>query len=363
MTDKAVVFDKAAWHLESVRSHDLPDEQASIHSGLFFGWAVRRGLTQRWLEDRTPDAFARFRAGEIGGPALLRAWDGAVLDDMFTDEGLAFVAEYFDLRSGAFLGDYVRTLADGLPSEFHVEDTAENARRLDEVLDRRFAEWRATWGGDRPDLRIGLEDVGAEPLPAVLVAPVMAVTSGVPLPSTPLGVRASRPGSLGAVERALAGERRIVLLPLASPGRKSDPGPADLSDHGVVADVRSATRAEDRPGSKDVLLQCLARVEVRGWREGLTAEVAVLPEPEPTAEDVLKLEEVRLTAADVVRRRGERGEPPGLLALAAAMHGAALLDVVAGELVLTREERLTVLEAPDLATRAEVVLTALSREP
>ena len=127
MTDKAVVFDKAAWHLDTVRSHGLPDEQASVHSGLFFAWAVDRGLTLGWLERHTPEAFSGFRARRISGAELLRAWDGAVLDDMFTDEGLAFVAEYFDLRSGAFLGDYLRTLAEGLPSEFHVADSPENA--------------------------------------------------------------------------------------------------------------------------------------------------------------------------------------------------------------------------------------------
>jgi ATP-dependent Lon protease len=298
---------------------------------------------------------------------------------MFTDEGLAFVAEYFDLRSGAFLDDYLRTLARGLPSEFHVEDTRDNARALAEVLDRRFAGWRETWDAARPDLRVGLEDVAAAPLPAVLVAPVMPVTSGVPLPSTPLGVRASRPDSLVAVAAALAGDRRLVLLPLATPGRKRDPGPADLLDRGVVAEVRSARAADDRPGARDVLLRCLARVEVRGWpargrgprdgaaRDGaaaLVAEVEVLPEPDPAdAAEATKLEEVRLAAAGVVRRRAERGEPPGLLALAAAAHGAALLDLVATELLLSREERLTVLEAPDLGTRADVVLAALGREP
>ena len=38
-----------------------------------------------------------------------------------------------------------------------------------------------------------VEELDAEPLPDVLVVPVLAVTSGIPLPHGPLGVRAARP--------------------------------------------------------------------------------------------------------------------------------------------------------------------------
>lgn len=362
--EKAHVFDKAAWHLDAVRGHGLPDAQAGVHSGLFFGWAVRRGLTLPWLEDRTPEAFAAFRRGERTGPELLAAWDGAILDDMFTDEGLAFVVDYFDLRSGAFLGDYLATLARDLPSEFHVPDDAESDRRLSEVLDRRWAEWRAGWdpAAGRPDLRVGLEEVDAGPLPDALELPVLPVTSGVVLPGGPLGVRAARPDSLRAVEQALRGDRRLALLTVLDPAHRAAPRPEDLAEVGVVAEIRSARPAEDRPGARDVVLHCLARIERRAWTTEGRARFEVPPPPVPDEDEDVKLEEVRATTAEVVRRRAERGEPPGLLALASVVRGVEQLDAVARALPMTREELLTVLEAPDAGTRADVVLDALRRE-
>ncbi|MCA9490206.1 MAG: LON peptidase substrate-binding domain-containing protein [Myxococcales bacterium] len=365
MAERAVVFDKAAWHLDSVRAEDLPDRQAVVHMGLFFAWVVGRGLHASWLEERTPAAFAAFRAGEITGAALLEAWDAALLDDMFSDEGLAFAMEYLDPRSGSYLSDYVQQVAHGLPSEYHVPDTPQSAARVAALLEGRYEDWRATWdpSSGRPDLRLGLEEVEAGPLPERFTAPVIAVTSGVVLPGGPLGIRAGRPDSVRAVTTALAGERRVVLIAPERPGRLADPRPEDLLDMGVVAEIRSAVPSPDRPDARDVLLQCLARVEVRRWVDGdaLVAEVATCPEPLAEDEDVALLEEVRHRAAEVVRRRVEVGHPPGGLALASAVRGEAMLDVVARDLPMGREELLTVLMAPDLATRARTILDALAR--
>lgn len=364
MAEKPVVFDKARYHLESVRLDDLPDSQAAVHIGLFFGWAVDRGLVQRWVEDGAPDAFAAYRRRELTGPRLIEALDGALVDDQFTDVGLAFVATYYDPRSGVYIDDYLRTLAADLPSEFHVADTRENADRIGAVLDRRYEDWLGTWdvSRGRPDLRSD-PSVGAV-LPSALVLPVFPVTSGIPLPNGPLGIRAGRPASVRAVDAAWAGDRRVWLVALRRVGRHADPQAADLLDVGVVAELQSVEPSADRPGARDVVLACLARAELGRWvdRDALVAEVAVWTEPDATEEEVGLLEEVRLLVADTARRRTELGHPPGLLALGAALTGAALLDVVARELPAARDELLIVLEAPDLKTRAEVVLDMLRRE-
>lgn len=364
MAEKPVVFDRARYHLDSVREHELPDSQAAVHVGLFFGWATDRGLVARWVEDGAPDAFAAYRRREITGPLLLAAVDDALVDDQFTDVGLAFVANYYDPRCGAYVDDYLRTLAAGLPSEFHVADTRENAERIGAVLDSRYEDWLRTWdvSQGRPDLR---SDPHESPeLPRTLILPVFPVTSGVPLPNGPLGIRAGRASSVRAIESALSVGRRVWLVALRRPGRHPDPGADDLLDVGVVAELQSAVPSPDHPEARDVVLGCVARAELRRWvdRDALVAEVEVLPEPEPDEGELALLEEVRLRVADVARRRSELGHPPGLLALGAALGGAALLDVVARELPASREELLTVLEAPDLRTRAEVVLGLLDRE-
>lgn len=366
MAQHPVVFDKARAHLDSVRGLGLPDHQAYVHAGLFFGWAVARGLVAAWVERGAEDAFAAFRAGAITGPTLFRAVDGALVDDQFTDEGLAFVATYYDPRTGAFVADYLRTLCAGLASEFHVEDSPANAATVDAMLDARFAAWRASWDAarGRPDLRSARDPAAREALPAAFDAPVIPITSGIPLPHGPLGIRAGRPGTVRAVERALAGDRRVVLAPVAGLANRVEPTADHVGAFGVIAELDTVTDAADRPGAKDVLLQCVARVEIVGWRDrdALIAQVTVAPEPAPTDDDLAAIDTIRHRVADVARRRSERSEPPGLLALGAILEPAALLDVVARELPATRSELATVLEAPDLATRIEVVSALIERE-
>jgi Lon protease-like protein len=368
MSELAVVFDKAAWHLDSVREHGLPDAQAYVHGGLFFGWAVDRGLHATWLEENTPDAFARYRRRELTGPQLLATWDGAVLDDMFGDVGLAFVASYFDPKSGAYFGDYIQEIASGLPSEFHVPDTAESAARVAALLDRRFGEWKAGWdaAAGRPDLRQApARPAQREPteLSGVLELGIIVVTAGVVLPGGPLGVRVARPGSRASVEQAASTHRLLGLLG-SSRGRRAEYGPEDLLETGVVAEILTRITPEDRPDALDITLSCLKRFEVEGWvdEDALIARVRVLEPPEPTDAELARLEEVRHLSARVVRQRTVRAEPPGMLALAMTQQGAALVDLVARELLLSREEALTVLESPELGPRLDVVIGALERE-
>lgn len=366
MSERAVVFDKAAWHLESVREHGLADHQAFVHGGLFFGWAVDRGLHASWLEQRTPEVFERYRQRVITGPELFASWDGAILDDMFGDIGLAFVASYFDPKSGAYFGDYIQQIAKGLPSEFHVPDDAHSATQLRAMLDARFDEWSASWDRSqgRPDLRSARDDAAAlRTLPEQTELGIIVVTAGIPLPGGPLGVRVARQESLQSVERALREDRLIGLL-VARRGRQTRYGPEDLFDTGVIAEIRDSRRAPDRPEAVDLSLFCLARFEVDGWidRDALRAKAFLLPEPEPSDDDRARLITVRALAADVVRKRTIRGEPPGMLALATVHDGALLVDLVARELPLTREETLILLEADDLGTRLDVTLGALARE-
>jgi len=362
VVEKAHAFDKAAWHLAAVRRWGLPDHQAYVHGGLFFGWAATRGLVAPWVQDSTPAEFERFRKGEITGPALFAAWDGAILDDQFTDEGLAFVVDYVDPRRGGWLHDYAAVMAAGLPSEFHVQDDAASAERACALLDKRFAAWRASAdpARGRPDLR---SDPKAErdALPAELLLPVLPVTRGVVLPGGTIGIRVARPASVRAVRRAESGEGRIGLLCLVDPHLEiAEPGPDDLMETGVVATLDRVSGAGDR---LEVVAACRARIQVRSWtdRSELTASVAVRSDPPPTEAAGARIAEAREIVASIVRLRMERRESPGLLALAASLDGGALLDHVAREGPLTDDERRMVLEELDLEARAAIVLAALSR--
>ena len=362
MSSRARIFDKAAFHLDSVRAHGLDDHQAVVHAGLYFGWAVERGLVAEWLEARTPEAFAAYRAREISGGGLLARWDGALLEDMFTDEGAAFAAVYLDHQSGSFLDDYLRTMARGLPSEYHVEDSRENHERLAVVLDERYTTWRRGWDPGAPGPRVpGATRTRAPAPPERGRIPILPVTQGIALPPGALSIQVRRPGSVVAIEAARAGDGWLGLVSPAQPGGSSDPTPGDLLQIGVLASVTQIAESPGVPGGLDVGVCCRARIQIEAWGEGWCADVVRLPEPEPTSGDAALLEAVRHGVGEALRSRRRAGEPLGLLALAPTLSGAALLDAVAAELGLSREERLLMLEAPDLMTRAQLVRAALER--
>jgi hypothetical protein len=87
------VFDKAKYHFESVQGEGLPLEQAYVHTGLYFGWLLERGLVNE--EEFPAEVFADFKARRITGPQIYKRDDGALMSELLTSEGDAFSRHYF----------------------------------------------------------------------------------------------------------------------------------------------------------------------------------------------------------------------------------------------------------------------------
>ena len=97
------------------------------------------------------------------------------------------------------------------------------------------------------------------PIPAEL--PVIPIRGTVVLPLTvaPLGV--NRPMSVEAVNRALAGDRMVLLLLQESDA--DEPGPADLHKVGTVAIVRQMAKG---PNGMRVLVEGIVRAQATAGR-------------------------------------------------------------------------------------------------
>lgn len=346
----AHVFDRAAFHRDTVAGHGLPESQAWVHSGILFGWAVERGLVASWLRDRTPDAFRAFADRTLTGPGLLAAWDGNLLDDMFNDEGLAFLAAYWtssgDPEFGSYIEDYRSVLVDGLASDYHVEDTWQNYRRMVDVLDARHARFRATFDPTAPrvDLRQGPAAVnwlGPGWLPTILVPHAVA------LPQATIGLVAAQPETVAALDYATTHAPGWVVLRMP-----------DLSV-GVAATV-------ERWEGDRALLNLFTRVHSAGSPHE-TAPISPSwwverrREPAWNANCEGWVNELRTRVGQLVTRRREAGKSPGALALALAHSELALVDAVAADLLEDGEARREVLCASRADDRVRIVVEALRR--
>jgi len=94
--------------------------------------------TQREFADECASLLAR----KSPPCALYRAFGGVFADSHLNGTGGAFAKAYFDFDAGAYLDDFIETLAGDLPSAYHVADDWDSYDRLGPVIDRRFQAWK-----------------------------------------------------------------------------------------------------------------------------------------------------------------------------------------------------------------------------
>ncbi len=203
----------------------------------------------------------------------------------------------------------------------------------------------------------------AEPSPpAVFPArlPVLPLRRTVAFPLTLLPLAVNRPMSVEAVNKALAGDRLLLLL--LQKGDDDDPGADALSNLGTIGIVRQMARG---PQGLNVLVEGMARARVTK----VTVEAGVF-----TARLTLAPEQVQ-TGVEVdayIRRIQElvdraltltSGLSPEVRQLVAGIDDPLRLAYLLGTLLdLKAEEKQQLLEADPLLKKLELVHALLTRE-
>jgi hypothetical protein len=141
-----IVYDKAKYHSESIETAGLPEGQEFVHTGFYLGWLIQNDLLDdEFVDDCLLDEIAAFKARKITGPEIYSRCDGALVDDMLSDEGNAFSQHYFNFEKGQFVADYMHAFSvSGGNDFFGVEDTWENFDRISQYFDRGYTKWKRT---------------------------------------------------------------------------------------------------------------------------------------------------------------------------------------------------------------------------
>ncbi len=193
--------------------------------------------------------------------------------------------------------------------------------------------------------------------------PVLPLRETVVFPGVTIPIGAGRPGTLEAIEKALAGEKRMFAV--CQRVNEDDPTPDVLYDMGVVVRVIQAQRGRD---AVQLLIQGERRGRAVTYRqEGeamLMAEMTTVDELPATMEKPA-LEaldrELRERAMTLGRRRGIPEEALTQLVQGVSEPGA-FADLVAFYLEVSPKEKQELLELLAVDERMRRVLVAIERD-
>ncbi|HET9263597.1 MAG TPA: endopeptidase La [Vicinamibacterales bacterium] len=180
----------------------------------------------------------------------------------------------------------------------------------------------------------------------------------LPMTVAPLGV--SRPMSVEAVNRALAGDRTVLLL--LQRNEIDEPAPDDVHRVGTVAVIRQMAKA---PTGMRVIVEGLSRARaefLQADRGMLTALIKPLPEPSERSIEidahVRRLQELVDRALSLAT-----GLSPDVKALVTSMDDPLRLAYLLASLLdMKAEDKQRLLEENSLSIKLSAVAMALSRE-
>jgi ATP-dependent Lon protease len=190
--------------------------------------------------------------------------------------------------------------------------------------------------------------------------PVIPLRGAVVLPMTvaPLGV--SRPMSAHAINRALAGDRMVLLL--LQKNDVDDPSPDDLHRVGTVAIIRQMSKAQ---GGMRIIVEGTVRARAEFLQVDKESTVALIkPLPEPSERSIEIDAHVRRLQELVDRALSlATGLSPDIRALVGSIDDPLRIAYVMASLLdIKPEEKQQLIEQDNLVAKLDLVSAALSRE-
>jgi ATP-dependent Lon protease len=182
----------------------------------------------------------------------------------------------------------------------------------------------------------------------LLSLPVLPLRNTVLFPYLFMPLTAGRPASVAAVEAALAGEEKTLLLVAQKDATNEQPGADDLYSLGTRAVVKKMARSDE--GQVELIVQGVERVLILKMEQTepyLKARVRVLPFPDDTSAEVEALSRAILELAARVLQLAQPQAEINVQQLAAQAQDPLRLAYLFGSMLsldVAREQAL--LEAP-----------------
>ena len=194
--------------------------------------------------------------------------------------------------------------------------------------------------------------------------PILPTRKEVVLPGVVIPLEVGRRASIAAVEAAVADSGPLLLVPQRDPAVDA-PGPSDLIDVGVVAEVvqiarHSATRYTVIVRSGERVHLDEVHTQAAGYITAKTTTIGTVVPPE--SDEVTDLvDRARMTLGGILADQSDTTMEKVREGLDEVEDADDLADMAAAHVELDREEQIALLREPDVVARLRRVLPSLER--
>lgn len=193
--------------------------------------------------------------------------------------------------------------------------------------------------------------------------PLLPLRDVVVFPHMVLPLFVGRPRSVGALEKAMSEENHHVILVAQKSAAHDDPGPDDIYQVGVLANILQLLKLPD--GTIKVLVEGLERIEVQGIKElddYYSAKVTIVDELVPDDARVQALMRTLLQHFEDYAKQNKKIQPEVVSTLAGITDASRFADTLVGHLPLRQEKKQELLSTFDVLTRLEALVAVVDSE-
>ncbi len=219
-----------------------------------------------------------------------------------------------------------------------------------------FADWNVL----SAKIQAGSSEAAGPPAIPTLRRPVLPLRDLVLFPQMTTPIFAMRVKSVGAIDRAMAGDKEIFFVTQHRPA-DDDPKPADLHQIGVIASVIQVQKAPD--GSTRSMVLGLRRARAARFEsdEGcLMADLLPIQEEGSMEEEAASLTREVLQRFEAHANVSLSSPPQALVDLAHQRDPGRVADTLAQYLSLSIEQRQDVLQTANVLLRLRSLLAFMS---
>ena len=192
-------------------------------------------------------------------------------------------------------------------------------------------------------------------VPEVFVSPVIPIRDVVVFPHTVLPIFVGRAKSLKAVEAAMQGDRRVILVTQRDP-KADDPKTSQLFEVGVAAKILQMLKLSD--GTVKALVEAHERVKLEAFSEDgvLTAKASLFATQVTNKNEIEALRRAVVQNFLTYAKESKKFSSEVTDSISSMTDAEHLTDAVAGHLPISLENKQKLLSTASLANRMNLLL-------